>query len=186
MRIIAFSGKAGVGKDYIATKYFKKPNSLLVSFADQLKVLVMHKYRLNFEDVYVHKPPHIRKILQTFGTEQGRNEQGLDVWCNYLDSWLKIHSYRNNIDTFLITDVRFRNELDWVHRHNGIVIRVVGDRGWYTENSNIGKHASETELDGISLDEYDFAIDNSRNPQLPLQDQIHQILRSSYFHTSQS
>ena len=68
-----------------------------------------------------------REALQKMGTEVGRNVFDKDLWVNSMERRL---DFTNN---YVITDVRFPNEIEMIQRLNGRVIRVI--RGpnpeWY-------------------------------------------------------
>jgi hypothetical protein len=60
----------------------------------------------------------VRLALQLMGTEVGRNVFGADLW---------IHALENKIDkdeNYIITDVRFQNEIDWIRKQKGILIEI--------------------------------------------------------------
>ena len=60
----------------------------------------------------------------------------------------------NRIENFVISDVRFQNEADFVKKHNGLLIKV--NRPGENNNDN---HISETGIDDIKI--YDILIQNS-------------------------
>jgi hypothetical protein len=60
-----------------------------------------------------------RLALQLMGTEAGRKVFHENFWVLSLEK--KISSNSGN---FVVTDVRFKNEIDWVHQNNGILIEV--------------------------------------------------------------
>lgn len=166
MVIIGFSGKMGSGKNYICenyfiplfNKYFPNEQILIMAFADQLKVNVMHHYNLSYNDVFNIKSSGTRKLLQIEGTENGRNIFGKDVWIEYINAWIEIYKQRG-IKHFFITDVRFQNELNWIINKNGLIIRInADDRNQdYLKNKNINNdsiHISETELDNYNFKYY--------------------------------
>jgi len=115
-----------------------------------------------------------RLILQLLGTEAGRNIIHPNIWVNALfadyvcddcgatecptdeeDTGQMIHqSYPN----WIITDMRFPNELEAVKARGGLTIRVnlIG-------NEDTGDHESETALDNSSFDvtiNAEFGLDN--------------------------
>lgn len=177
MTIIGLCGKMGVGKDYIATKYIipfiesnLKQRCLQLALADQIKVSVMSKKGVPYEDVYVQKTNETRRLLQQEGTENGRNTIGKDIWVKYLDSWCKVFSARG-IDHFVICDVRFKNEIDYIKSRNGVIIKVVApqrNEKRLTEescgNNNVyvkmKEHESERDLDDLSDDAFDIVLNN--------------------------
>lgn len=81
--------------------------------------------------------PEVRRLLQRFGTEAGRDIHGPDVWVNAL--------FREPLAAkTVITDVRFLNEAQAIARRGGMVVRVY--RPGYAA---LNQHASENELDQI-------------------------------------
>lgn len=177
MMVIGLCGKMGVGKDYIATNYIipiieqqLKQRCLQLSFADQIKANVMSKNGVAYDDVYVRKTDETRRLLQQEGTENGRNILGEDVWITYFDCWCKILGGRG-VDNFIVCDVRFRNEVNYIRSKNGIVIKVraptrnnnrlmqesKGDQRIYDRIKN---HESECDLDGLPDSAFDIVVNN--------------------------
>lgn len=91
-----------------------------------------------------------RELLQIIGTECGRNTIHPDVWIIATINKMKL--YRSEKTTFIIPDVRFPNEKQFVEENNGIIIRV--------ENNRIQEvnHESETALDN---ELFDYTIFNN-------------------------
>lgn len=105
----------------------------------------------------------VRQLLQELGTECGRDVLHPDVWVNSLFSNYKttfthdeIQKY-NSVQNWIITDMRFTNELEAVKQKNGITIRI----NRYTGNTD-HQHKSETALDNA---EFDYVIDNKGDIQ---------------------
>jgi len=109
-----------------------------------------------------------RKLLQLLGTECGREILHPNIWVNALFADYKstggkmIGGNRKYIinrefyPNWIITDMRFPNELKAIKDRGGITIRV--NRSTYS-NGNDGKnHPSETALDNA---EFDYVIDNN-------------------------
>ena len=99
-----------------------------------------------------------RLLLQLLGTKCGRNIIHPNIWVNSLmREYFCVQSdlAPNGIDcpNWIITDMRFLNEMEAVKKRNGITIRV---------NRNLeeskDQHESETELDNA---EFDYVIDNN-------------------------
>jgi hypothetical protein len=174
--LIGIAGKMGCGKDYICNNiiipYFKSygKSILQVSFADQIKVNVMTKNDISFNDVFVEKTTVTRKLLQIEGTESGRNVYGDDIWIKYFDNWLQIYKSRG-IENFICTDVRFKNELEYIKKNGGIVIKVIAPKRNYQRLYNESKgdkkvidtlqsHLSECDLDNTHNSLFDLVIHN--------------------------
>jgi phosphomevalonate kinase len=174
-RIIGISGKLGCGKDYISTNVvvpiLEKHHQryLGLNLADQIKINVMTKNHIEYKDVYEKKTESSRQLLQTEGTEIGRAFDK-NIWINYLDNWMKVFSARG-ISTFIVTDVRFQNEVEYVKNAGGILVRIIapkrnhqrlmqeadGNESAYTK---ISTHRSECDLDLLPNDMFDLIIYN--------------------------
>jgi hypothetical protein len=107
-----------------------------------------------------------RLALQLMGTEAGRNVFHKDVWVISLLN-------RSKGKDVVVTDVRFRNEIDYIQEHGGIIIRVKrgSEPEWYSTLKEIkseseraevmrfiGIHQSEWDWVGS---EFDYTIENN-------------------------
>ena len=115
-----------------------------------------------------------RELLQKLGTEAMRNGLHTNVWVNALmadyhltpnksmDELFNEHFLNNKseihykLPNWIITDIRFPNEMDAVKAKGGITIRVNRTNRW-NKPQDI-EHTSETALDNH---EFDFVIDNN-------------------------
>ena len=111
-----------------------------------------------------------RLALQLMGTEVGRDIFHQDFWVIKMKKYIMENPEQN----FVITDVRFRNEMQFVHDHGGILIEI--QRGitphWYgiASKANRGDNAAENfmlERSGVHESEWrwiggsiDHVIDN--------------------------
>lgn len=126
-----------------------------------------------------------RLLLQLLGTECGRDIIHPNIWVNSLFSeYYNYGSYttwnssiqKDGVPTklepnWIITDLRFPNELDAVHDRKGIAIKVKRDNCTCTMkevascekvcriNSNYKEHESETALDFRA--DFKYIIDNN-------------------------
>ena len=100
-------------KNYLYLNYQK--NTLVISFADHFKVDSINKNNLSFDKVFNNKDDQTRKQLQLIGTENGRNKYGENIWINIIDTWMKIYNQRG-IERFVITDLRFKNEYEYLKK----------------------------------------------------------------------
>ena len=125
MEIIGFLGKRGVGKDYVASKLFKKQTqpTLLVALADHFKIDGIVDLNLDFNKVFGEKDLETRKKLQDLGTKYGREQCKPNIWIDKLENWIRIH-HKRGIKKFIVTDLRFQNEVDWIHKLGGLVIKI--------------------------------------------------------------
>lgn len=96
-------------------------------------------------------PITVRKLLQKFGTEIGRNIDS-NLWVNALLNEYT-PDYRGELPNWIIPDVRFSNEAQAIIDKGGILIRVNKDTG---KNDT---HISETALDNWK--DWDYVVDNN-------------------------
>lgn len=100
-------------------------------------------------------PLTIRRLLLDIGTEVGRAYCD-SVWLNNMGERL-IKAERYNKQAAIITDVRFKNEFDWLKGLGFFLIKVE------RENETKIAHISETNQDLIKNSDYDFTINNNGN-----------------------
>jgi hypothetical protein len=124
-----------------------------------------------FEDVAFNHLMSVRELLQKLGTEAMRDGLHINVWCNALFSDYKpvcnkfeskmlqtggnytssICSDCNCFPNWIITDMRFPNELEAVVERKGVTIRVVRP-DMNSLQAMIPAHVSETALDDAKFD----------------------------------
>lgn len=151
---IGFSGKLGAGKDFFADMFF---GQLLrcrkLAFADALKREAMDIYSLSFEEVYLQKSERSRKVLQEHGV--GARATNPDHWVRRVEREMHVEQLRG-VQHFLLTDVRFPNEVQWITSHGGVVVRIVAPERTALratkEGGSPGSHSSETALDNHSFE----------------------------------
>lgn len=175
--IIGVSGKLGSGKDFITTNVIlpilekHQQKYLQLNFADQIKINVMTKNGVDYSDVYEKKTESSRQLLQTEGTEVGRSADK-DIWVNYLNNWIHVFNVRG-IDTFVVSDVRFMNEFNYIKNLGNIMIKIVAPNRNHSrllEESNeslevynkISTHRSECDLDLLNDNLFDLVIYNDQ------------------------
>lgn len=151
--VIGIAGKAGHGKDAVASILSKKLNELgqlnnIIRFADALKdaysiMFSIDRDKLEELDFKLQKneitgTTH-RQELQFLGTEAYRTRTGNpDVWVQVLCARLQQY-YGGGISPVLIPDVRFENEARFCVQ-NGLLLKV--ERPGQKETVNSG-HVSE-------------------------------------------
>ena len=95
-----------------------------------------------------------REFLQQFGTQVGRAIDA-DLWVKALmnDYLLEIdnHSQEGQIK-WIIPDVRFPNEVEAIHKHKGIIWKILRN------GSGAGNHESEKYIGSLYVD---VEIDNN-------------------------
>ena len=188
--LVAVSGKARVGKDTFskflasALKDITKEDYTLIAYADELKRRLMEDFDLSHEQVYgdlkeepdtrypkkrdyskLHEDGKLwvekdlywspREIMQFIGTDCYRKVD--DVF------WVKAVFKRiekDKLQNVILTDCRFKDEIDAVLDKGGFHIRILRDHNQIVHGMN---HASEVSVE----DDYkvDVLIDNSGSLQ---------------------
>jgi len=170
IRLYGFSGKLGSGKNYLAENIFETVGEgpITLAFGDQLKMDLCARENYSYERIFHTKDHQSRIALQKYGTEM-REKYGPDIWITYLHNWIKMHVDRGNT-TFIVSDVRYPNELAWFKTLGGIIIRIEAPQrnldelmketnGDPEKMKAIATHSSETALDNYQ-DQFDYIINN--------------------------
>lgn len=161
-RIIGLCGKARSGKDTAANMLQTiKPTAGKVAFADPIRAAA--KAMFDFTDEHLHgklkevviprygKSP--RQIMQTLGTEWGRDTIHEDLWLLIAEE--KIDAFVGAGRWAIVTDVRFENEADFIRKKGGQI--------WHIRRGDapaVSKHPSEA---GVTFraDLGDIVINNN-------------------------
>jgi len=142
--LIGISGKKRSGKDTVGAMVVEWLNehgfdAAQVAFADQLKDEVAEATGVNRRMQEMDKE-RWRPILQWWGVEFRRHYFGQDYWVSKMTQKL----LAMDEDVAVVTDVRFRDEADFIRDSGGFVVRVERETGLQDG------HSSETDLDGYS------------------------------------
>jgi len=145
--LIGLTGNAGSGKSTVA-KYLIDKGFYKLSFSDPLKRMLIIAGISTYEDLYIKKSKIARWLMQKIGTDIVRNQIDRDFWIKKLKENID-YLLQKNICQFVIDDVRFINEADFVKSYNGILIKIDRDVLPY---QGIYDHESESELYLIKCD----------------------------------
>jgi hypothetical protein len=167
IKLIGLTGAAGAGKDTVADIIDRLTADDLfmvsISFAAPIKAmaaqLLMHwdieadalTDRILKETTISGIGASPRKLMQTLGTDWGRNLINETLWVDTAE-----RSIRKALEygyMTVVTDVRFANEAELIHRHGGQVWRI--DR---PSAESVAAHVSEQGLPAALVDR---VIDNS-------------------------
>jgi hypothetical protein len=178
MKIIALSGKKRSGKDTIyveARHYFAEQDyedkgykdhgtSIgRVGFADPLKHEVSEVTGFTTSFIEEHKQ-EFRTLLQVWGTDFRRCFCGSDYWINKMDAIIKKSA--KFYDILFVTDLRFKNEANFIKSVGGFVVHVerrVQEDPEATDQSHT--HVSEKDMDDYS--DFDYVLNNDKTePEL--------------------
>lgn len=182
MKILALSGRMGVGKTFIANNFLFDKGYRPWALADHFKNWIVGQGKASFEDVFYHKPPEVRTLLQQAGTEQGRDVYGDDVWVDTMFSWLRLISEMWKTDQFVITDCRFENEIRAIQKRGGKVIRIVSPHRNAIASAGLEPHISELALPDDNNDKlYDGLLFNDVEYKNTVNNQLETILGSDWY-----
>jgi hypothetical protein len=166
-RVIGIAGLMGSGKDAVASALVEQHGYTRIAFADALRKEVevgvrtkdypdgmpLHLFEILLEaqpeDVYAKPTPDgMRQLLQWHGCF--RREENQEHWIHILEQQIMSHPDQ----CFAISDVRFKNEADFIHRIGGEVWLVKRNG---VHSNGIPGHISER-LAGIIPDK---VVDNN-------------------------
>lgn len=184
-QLIAFTGKAGSGKTTATDVFIKNnPRMTRVSFAKKMKDAVVAMFGIDPVHIFGDKEQkemmipklstatnHVtgRKLLQTIGTDWGRNMIDPDIWImDIADKWAS----QKNIPGFagmVIEDLRFDNEAAWVKSQGGIIIELLSPADYERNATASDQHISEG---GINPSYVDIRIVNRKVSPDQLFDEI--------------
>jgi hypothetical protein len=168
MLIVGFGHKARQGKNTAAVGMLSAAplecHARIYAYADALRAEVkqeIKRFHGYVELLLVHYREHLalpdwvqseegkpRTLLQWWGTDY-RRAQDPNYWVKRLQETLD----RDNPEIALITDVRFRNEADTIHKMGGFLVKVTRTT---KPDVKVPAHPSEQDLDGYTG--WDFTI----------------------------
>lgn len=161
--LIGVTGKAASGKDTVGN-YLKTVQGFEgVAFADSIRDGMRAMF--GFTDKHFAHPdkevvlPQYgkspRQMMQTLGTEWGRQCVNEDLWL--IVAGEKVQKFHDFGFDVVITDVRFLNEAEWVRANGGVVWHVVRQG-----IAGVSEHLSEA---GVSFEQGDVIIENDSTIQ---------------------
>lgn len=167
------SGKSTV-KDILVSKYDYKS----VAFGDMLKLTLSLIYNVPIQTFYsnegkkkiVHKNMTARELMQKFG--DAVRSIDWDSWNIPVENFIMSEPLKDHI---VIDDVRFKSEANMIHKHGGILWKVIRDL--VPLKYDEAKHISETEQDEIVPD---YSLDNSSSIE-DLEIKVDSLLKESFF-----
>ena len=157
MPLIALTGPKGAGKDTLGRLICEKvAGARTIAFADPIKRVIQGLFDLdptNHEqyDLFKRSSVDVNLPFHLTHTVSGRNlVREIGMLMRYYDvnqftSYVK-SSYLSNVDKlWVITDLRFGNELDMVRFYHGVVVRIE------RQGVEYDGHATEQMVDGADI-----------------------------------
>lgn len=154
-RLLGLSGKAGSGKDFFITEVLQPLGFVRWGLADHFKIGLVSQGACTFEEAFYSKPDWVRRMLQTVGTELGRNVHGEDIWVKHMLNWWTLLG-SSGLTKWVCADCRFPNEVAAIERVGGIVLRLSAPEREARSPLTIEQrgHISETALDTHKFQHY--------------------------------
>jgi hypothetical protein len=179
---LGVSGKLGVGKNYITENYIvpkiitKFSNSkrqivpYFFSFGSSVKVEMFSRDLsniLNYHNLFIEKTSETRNMIQEYATENGRDVYREDMWIRSVNLWTIIqnlnlevinkHLDRKLVPLFVIEDVRFPNEYEYIRMLDGLLVYIDAPgrnmKRLYDESTSTSRtHISENGLGHLDFD----------------------------------
>ena len=161
--IVGLCGCARCGKD-TAAKLLIEKGWRRVAFADALKADIIYALTRATKKAYVPREDHpswkmfedpaSKEKFRPLMVEYGRAMRAIkaDYWVQRL-----LRDYLRGAGKFVITDVRYANEANWIRERGGKVIRVVRP-GFEPVNAE--------ELASLKLVSADFEVLNDSTPEV--------------------
>lgn len=159
--LIGLPGFARSGKDTAADFFCERFHCTKYSFATPIKEAVKVMFSLNDEHVNGDLKEVVlpdlgvspRFLMQTLGTEWGRNTVNSKVWL--LAAKRKLENTQNQAG-IVISDVRFENEATFIRENGGVLIHIIRD-----EREQVLSHVSDQ---GIGFKNgYDIKVNNNKS-----------------------
>jgi dephospho-CoA kinase len=155
--IIGLSGYARAGKDTVAKILVEEYGYSRIAFGDIIRSAIYSlnpivtydgmrlQHLVDLEGWEIAKSvPEVRRLMQTMGTEVGREIIDPQIWVE-----LTLSTTKPN-DKIVIPDVRFRNEAEEIKYRGGQIWRI----SRIDKDAPINSHRSESEMDDWTFDQY--------------------------------
>ena len=133
--LVGFTGELGAGKDEAGRAVSMHLGHARFAFGDALKRMLQQGLGLTHEQVHGSQQQKAepidwldglvtpRRMMQTLGTEWGRDLIHPDLWVLALRRELETHLINRRLNA-VVTDVRFENEASMIRELGGVIIHV--------------------------------------------------------------
>lgn len=130
MRIIALGGYKGTGKTTLAKTLVHIHGFVRMSFADPIYDMILAGFGIDGRVMTTDQKEatiewlgvSLRYLMQTLGTEWGRNTICQDIWIRIMQR--KLDVAKKSGYNVVIDDARFPNEVEMVQAEGGIVFET--------------------------------------------------------------
>ena len=145
MKLLGVTGLARSGKDHAADYLAKHMKMHKYAFAEPLKTMLKSVFGDHFHEgdrsgICPETCKSYRVMMQTLGTEWGREMMNPQVWVNLVAKrWREVEAgchmvqegrdhtgYKGYIaEGMVLSDVRFDSEAEWIQLNSGVILEIV-------------------------------------------------------------
>jgi len=169
-KIIGIIGKKRSGKNTIGDYLVKNHNYVEYALANPIKYAIMAMFGFTNNQLWGSEEDREtidprwgispRRMMQIIGTElfqydihkhtkEGELPFGKTIWVHKFKLWYEEELIKNPNIKVVITDIRFKHELEALKELNAYVIKTIRP-----ESNLIDEHISEKELEDLNPDEF--------------------------------
>lgn len=165
MKLIGLTGRKFAGKDTFADYLTKQYNFTKLGFADPLAsaATTMFKWQVEtmrepaYKDIIDAYLGISRRDVMKFLGHEGRKHLGEDVWILVLARVLDRLHHSFGKTNFVINDIRYDNEANWIRNQGGKIIFINADQRLGPQTDNTDGEA------GITIMPADLSIQNNND-----------------------
>jgi hypothetical protein len=155
MKLIGVTGFARSGKDTVGQILVREQNYVRFAFADPIKKMIADMLEMplhKLEELKDQQLAHLdgltpRYLMQTLGTEWGRDMIHKDLWVRLLREKIVLHADVNPSTNIVVTDVRFPEEVAMIRDLGGTIWKVFRE-----DEGPVMPHESEGHIADIEPD----------------------------------
>ncbi len=126
-----------------------KPDDSLIITADEY-----YNNIINYRDSQAKVWMSLREILVYVGTYVLQQDINRRIFVNVVDNLInEKREHNQNLNYIIVTDIRFKHEIDYIRANNGITISIVRDE--IKQLDNIAEHTLDYEND------WDYIVENN-------------------------
>lgn len=159
MKLIGITGYARSGKDTVGAILVREHDYIRFAFAEPIKHMIADMLEMplrTLEELKDQQLDHLdgltpRYLMQTLGTEWGRDTIHKDLWVRLLRQKIVMHADIHPEKNIVVTDVRFPEEVAMIRELGGSIWKVCRDDELPIQ---VMPHESEGYIHEIKADNY--------------------------------
>jgi hypothetical protein len=158
--LLGIAGPKNSGKDTFAERFKLYVPCISRAFAEPLKRVCQKLFLLSEKQLYDTEAKEKlderwgmspRQMFQQVGTDYVRKQIDTNFWLKHFELWYLQQPQGTNV---IVSDLRFQNEVDLIHRLGGKVVYI------YRPFVEGEEDTHESEVSATQLEGIDYTIDN--------------------------